>query len=162
MLYALVVPEAGGDTSFCNTRAAYDDLPEATRRRLDGLKAVHTYQASRSANRMVALAADEKKAVPDVVHPLVRKHLPTGKNALYLSTTRLECVLGLDRAESDALIDELLAHVTQPRFLYDHKWRPGDLVIWDNRCSMHHANGDYPLDARRLLHRIILAGETPV
>jgi len=162
MLYALVVPETGGDTSFCNTRAAYDALPEATRRRLDGLKAVHTYQASRSANRMVALAADEKKAVPDVVHPLVRKHLPTGKNALYLSTTRLECVLGLDRAESDALIDELLAHVTQPRFLYDHKWRPGDLVIWDNRCSMHHANGDYPLDARRLLHRIILAGETPV
>lgn len=162
MLYALVVPETGGDTSFCNTRAAYDALPEATKRRIEGLKAVHTYQASRSANRMVALAADEKKAVPDVVHPLVRKHLPTGKNALYLSTTRLECVLGLDRAESDALIDELLAHVTQPRFLYDHKWRPGDLVIWDNRCSMHHANGDYPLDARRLLHRIILAGETPV
>jgi alpha-ketoglutarate-dependent taurine dioxygenase len=162
ILYALVVPEGGGDTSFCDTRAAYDALPEATKRRIDGLKAVHTYEASRSANRMVALDAAETKATPDVVHPLVRKHLPTGKNALYLSTTRLECILGLDRAESDSLIDALVAHATQPRFQYDHKWRPGDMVIWDNRCSLHHANGDYPLEAKRLLHRIILAGETPV
>ncbi len=161
ILYAIVVPETGGDTSFCNTRAAYDALPETTKRRIDGLKAVHTYQASRSAKKMVALDADEKKATPDVVHPLVRKHLPTGKNALYLSTTRLERVIGLEREESDALIDELLDHATQPRFRYDHKWRPGDMVIWDNRCSLHHANGDYPLDAKRLLHRIILEGEPP-
>jgi alpha-ketoglutarate-dependent taurine dioxygenase len=161
ILYALVVPETGGDTSFCNMRAAYDALPETTRRRIDGLKAVHTYEASRSANKMVALDSDEKKATPDVVHPLVRKHLPTGKNALYLSTTRLERIIGLAREESDALIDELLDHATQPRFQYDHKWRPGDMVIWDNRCSLHHANGDYPLDAKRLLHRIILKGEPP-
>lgn len=161
ILYALVVPETGGDTSFCNTRAAYDALPEATRRRIEGLKAVHTYEASRSANKMLALDADEVKATPDVVHPLVRKHLPTGKNALYLSTTRLERIVGLERAESDALIDELMAHVTQPRFRYDHRWRAGDMVIWDNRCSLHHANADYPLEAKRLLHRIILKGEPP-
>jgi alpha-ketoglutarate-dependent taurine dioxygenase len=161
ILYALVVPETGGDTSFCNMRAAYEALPETTRRRIDGLKAVHTYEASRSANRMVALDTDEKKATPDVVHPLVRKHLPTGRNALYLSTTRLERIIGLEREESDALIDALLDHATQPRFQYDHKWRPGDMVIWDNRCSLHHANGDYPLDAKRLLHRIILKGEPP-
>jgi alpha-ketoglutarate-dependent taurine dioxygenase len=161
ILYALVVPETGGDTSFCNMRAAYDALPETTKRRIDGLKAVHTYEASRAAKKMVALDTDEKKATPDVVHPLVRKHLPTGKNALYLSTTRLERIIGLDREESDALIDELLDHATQPRFQYDHKWRPGDMVIWDNRCSLHHANGDYPLDAKRLLHRIILKGEPP-
>lgn len=161
MLYALVVPETGGDTSFCNTRAAYEALPAATKRRIDGLKAVHTYEASRSANKMVKLSADEARKTPDVVHPLVRKHLPTGRNALYLSTTRLERIIGLDRAESDALIDELLAHATQPRFQYHHKWRAGDLVIWDNRCSLHHANGDYPLEAKRLLHRIILRGERP-
>lgn len=161
MLYALVVPERGGDTSFCNTRAAYDALPEATKRRIDGLKAVHTYEASRSPNRMVTLSEDVARKTPDVVHPLVRKHLPTGRNALYLSTTRLERIIGLDRAESDALIDELVAHATQPRFQYHHKWRVGDLVIWDNRCSLHHANADYPLEAKRLLHRIILRGETP-
>ena len=161
MLYALVVPESGGDTSFCNTRAAYDALPEATKRRIDGLKAVHTYEASRSAKKMVTLSEDVAQKTPDVVHPLVRKHLPTGRNALYLSTTRLERIIGLDRAESDALIDELVAHATQPRFQYHHKWRVGDLVIWDNRCSLHHANADYPLAAKRLLHRIILRGETP-
>ena len=161
LLYALVVPESGGDTSFCNTRAAYETLPAATRRRIDGLKAVHSYESSRSPNRMLARSEDEVKETPDVVHPLVRKHLPTGRKALYLSTTRLERIVGLDRAESDALVDELLAHATQPRFVYHHKWRPGDMVIWDNRCSMHHANGDYPLEAKRLLHRIILKGETP-
>lgn len=161
MLYALVVPETGGDTSFCNMRAAYEALPEATKRRIDGLKAVHTYESSRSPNRMLARSEAEVRDTPDVVHPLVRKHLPTGRNALYLSTTRLERIVGMACEESAALIDELLAHATQPRFHYDHKWRAGDLVIWDNRCSMHHANADYPLNATRRLHRIILKGEKP-
>lgn len=161
LLYAIVVPERGGDTSFCNTRAAYEALPVATRKRIDGLKAVHRYESSRSPKRMLVRSEEEVKETPDVVHPLVRKHLPTGRKALYLSTTRLESIVGLDRAESDALIDELITHATQPRFVYHHKWRPGDLVIWDNRCSMHHANDDYPLEAKRLLHRIILQGEPP-
>lgn len=161
MLYALVVPETGGDTSFCNMRAAYEALPDATKHRIEGLQAVHTYESSRSPNRMLARSDDEVRDTPDVVHPLVRKHLPTGKNALYMSTTRLERIVGVERAESEALIDELLVHATEPRFQYDHKWRAGDLVIWDNRCSMHHANADYPLDATRRLHRIILEGEKP-
>jgi taurine dioxygenase len=162
LLYALVVPESGGDTSFCNTRDAYEALPDETRARIDGLKAVHSYESSRSPNRMLVRSAAEVAETPDVVHPLVRQHLPTGRKALFLSTTRLESILGLDRAESDALVDDLLTHATQPRFVYHHKWRPGDLVIWDNRCSMHHANADYPLDAKRLLHRVILEGEKPV
>lgn len=161
LLYALVVPESGGDTSFCDTRAAYEALPEQTKRRIDGLKAVHSYESSRSPKRMMARSEDEVRDTPDVVHPLVREHPPTGRRALYMSTTRLERIVGLDRDESDSLVDGLLAHATQPRFQYHHKWRPGDLVIWDNRCSMHHANADYPLDAKRLLHRIILEGETP-
>lgn len=161
ILYALVVPETGGDTSFCNTRAAYEDLPPETKRRIDGLTAIHSYESSRSPRKMMVLGEDEVRETPDVVHPLVRKHLPTGKKALYLSTTRLERIVELDRAASDALVDELLTHATQPRFVYHHKWRPGDMVIWDNRCSMHHANDDYPLDAKRLLHRIIIEGERP-
>ncbi len=161
ILYALVVPETGGETSFCNMRAAYAALPEHTKRRLDGLEAVHTYESSRSPRKMMKLTDDEEKALPEVVHPLVRTHPPTGAKALYMSTTRLERIVGLERAESDALIDELLAHATKPEFQYDHVWRAGDMVIWDNRCSMHHANANYPLDAKRLLHRIILEGEIP-
>jgi len=161
ILYALVVPESGGETSFCNMRAAYEALPEQTKRRLDGLKAVHTYESSRSPRKMMKLTDDEKEALPEVVHPLVRTHPSTGAKALYMSTTRLERIVGLERAESEALIDELLAHATRPEFQYDHVWRAGDMVIWDNRCSMHHANANYPLDAKRLLHRIILEGEIP-
>ncbi|MEM9682621.1 MAG: TauD/TfdA family dioxygenase [Pseudomonadota bacterium] len=161
LLYALVVPERGGDTSFCNMRAAYEALPEETRNRIDGLKAIHSYESSRSPNKMMARSEDEVRDTPDVVHPLVRKHLPTGRKSLFMSTTRLERIDGLSRDESDALVDSLLAHATEKRFQYHHKWRPGDLVIWDNRCTMHHANADYPLDAKRLLHRIILEGETP-
>lgn len=162
MLYALVVPENGGDTSFCNMRAAYAALPAETKARIDELQAVHTYESSRSPRKMMKLTEQEEKALPEVIHPLVRTHVPTGEKALYMSTTRLERIVGMDRAESDAMIDELLAHATQPQFQYHHRWRAGDMVIWDNRCSMHHANDDYPLNAKRLLHRIILEGEVPV
>jgi taurine dioxygenase len=162
MLYALVVPDRGGATSFCNMRAAYAALPSETKPRIDGLQAVHTYESSRSLRKMMKLTEQEKDALPEVIHPLVRMHPPTGEKALYMSTTRLERIVGLDREESNALIDDLLAHATQPQFQYHHQWRAGDMVIWDNRCSMHHANDDYPLDAKRLLHRIILQGEVPV
>jgi len=161
ILYSIVTPATGGETSFCNTRAAYKALPEATKRRIDGYKAIHSYESSRSPRPMMGRTEEETAETPDVVHPLVRRHPPTGTKALFLSTTRLERIVGLDRAESDALIDELMGHVTQPQFLYDHVWRVGDMVIWDNRCSLHHANANYPLDAKRLLHRILIEGEVP-
>lgn len=162
ILYSIVTPETGAETSFCNMRAAYEALPEETKRRIDGYTAIHSYESSRSPRPMMGQTMEEKSATPDVVHPLVRQHLPTGKKALFMSTTRLERIVELDRAESDALIDDLMAHATRPRFLYDHEWRVGDMVIWDNRCSMHHANANYPLDAKRLLQRIIIEGEAPV
>ena len=162
LLYAVVIPESGGDTSFCNTRAGYAALPETTKARIDGLRAVHCYQSSRSPRPMLTRTAEEEAMTPDVIHPLVRTHPTTGDKALYMSTTRLDRILDMERAESDALIDELMAHATQARFQYHHKWRHGDLVIWDNRCSMHHANADYPPDAGRLLQRAMLAGEIPV
>lgn len=161
ILYALVVPGHGGETSFCNTRAAYAALPAAMRARLEGLRAVHSYESSRSPRRMMVRSATEVSATPDVVHPLVRTHPATGTKALYLSTTRLERIEDMDRAGSDALVDELIAHATQPCFCYDHHWQVGDLVIWDNTCSMHHANANYSSDEKRLLHRIIIAGEQP-
>ncbi|MCG8548322.1 MAG: TauD/TfdA family dioxygenase [Alphaproteobacteria bacterium] len=159
ILYAIAVPEKGGATSFCNMRAAYQALPDDTKARIDGLQAVHAYESSRSPKKMLTLTENEQAEVPDVVHPLVRDHAPTGTKSLYMSTTRLERIVGMDRPKSDALIDALIAHATQPQFLYDHQWRPGDMVIWDNHCSMHHANADYPLEAKRLLHRIILSDD---
>ena len=161
LLHAMEIPATGGDTSFCNMRAAYEALPEETKREIAGVRAVHRYESSRSPRKMMARTASEKARTPDVTHPLVRIHPPTGKPALYMSTTRLECVEGWPRARSDELVDELLAHATENRFQYHHNWRAGDVLIWDNRCLMHHANGDYPLDATRRMHRVLIEGEIP-
>jgi taurine dioxygenase len=161
-LYGTDIPSSGGDTSFCNLRLAYRSLPEETRKRIDGLKVVHTYQSSRSPRKdLLKLSAEEKAATPDVIQPLVRTHPDTGEKALYLNPTRTECILDLPRDESDAILDEVEALLDEPAFHYDHKWRLNDMVIWDNRCSAHHANGDWPEDERRFLYRTMIEGERP-
>ena len=99
--------------------------------------------------------------MPEATHPLVRTHPETGRKSLYLNPNRMEQVVGLDRAGSDRLLDTLIAHATQPRYQYRHVWRQGDIVIWDNRCTMHKANADYPEGERRLMHRVIVAGTAP-
>ncbi|MBT5667281.1 MAG: TauD/TfdA family dioxygenase [Rhodospirillaceae bacterium] len=162
ILYAVDIPDKGGETSFCDMRTAYKSLDAETKKRIDGLQVVHAYESSRSLRRMAPRTEEEIDETPDVVHPLVRKNPRTGEQALYMSTTRLERIVDLDREESNALVDELLAHATQPKFLYDHEWRPGDMLIWDNRCTMHHANGNYPIEVTRLMHRIMIEGEVPV
>ncbi|MBL4721132.1 MAG: TauD/TfdA family dioxygenase [Alphaproteobacteria bacterium] len=111
---------------------------------------------------MLTRTAEEKTESMEVSHPLVRVHPPTGDRALYLSSTRLDHIEGVDLAESDVLVDELFEHSIQDKFVYHHEWRVGDMLIWDNRCTMHHANGDYPRDESRLMHRIMIEGETPV
>ncbi|MDP6954280.1 MAG: TauD/TfdA family dioxygenase, partial [Alphaproteobacteria bacterium] len=160
ILYGIDIPATGGDTSFCDMRAAYAALPADMKARIDGLSAVHCYQSSRSPVPMLTRTDDEVVKTPDVVHPLVLKHPRTGAKALYMSTTRLDRIQGMERAQSDALIDELFAHATQSRFQYHHKWHAGDMVIWDNLCSMHHANGGLPQGAKRYLHRALLANDT--
>lgn len=162
MLHGVDVPETGGDTQFVNMYAAYDELPAAMQRRIAALRVLHKYDSSRKGTRVAALRADELQQVPDVVHPLVRTHPETGRKALYMNPNRMEAVVGLDRPESDGLLDELIRHATQPKFQYRHRWRKGDILIWDNRCTMHKANADYPEGARRLMHRIIVAGSVPI
>ena len=161
MLYGLAVPATGGDTQFVNMYAAYDDLPGATKRRIAGLRVIHRYDSSRKGTRIAALADDETKRLPDVTHPVVRTHPETRRKALYMNPNRMEAVLGLPRDESDRLLDDLIRHAIQEKYQYRHKWRRGDILIWDNRCTMHKANGDYPADAERLMHRIIVAGDIP-
>jgi taurine dioxygenase len=162
MLYGVAVPEVGGDTQFTNMYAAYDDLPPATKARIADLKVVHKYDSPRKGTKIATLGADETSQLPDVTHPLVRRHPETGRKALYMNPNRMSHIVGLERAESDGLLDMLTQHAIQPKYQYRHKWRPGDIVIWDNRCTMHKANADYPAGARRVMHRIIVEGTVPV
>lgn len=162
MLYGAEVPPTGGDTQFTNMYAAYDDLSPAMKARIADLKVVHKYDSSRKGTRVATLRADESAELPDAIHPIVRTHPETGRKALYLNPNRMERIVGLERAESDRLLDELTAHATQPRYQYRHKWRKGDVLIWDNRCTMHKANADYPEGSRRFMHRIIVEGTVPV
>jgi taurine dioxygenase len=162
MLYGVIVPASGGDTQFVNMYAAYEALSPEMKKRIDALKVIHKYQSSRQTSRVSRRPETEMKAMPEATHPLVRTHPETGRKALYLNANRMEQVVGMDRAESDSLLDELIAHAIKPEFQYRHKWRQGDVVIWDNRCTMHKANADYAEGERRLMHRVIVTGTVPV
>jgi taurine dioxygenase len=161
MLYGVTVPSRGGDTQFVNMHAAYEALSPETKARIDRLQVIHKYQSSRQTNKVSQRPDAEMKAMPEATHPLVRTHPETSRKALYLNANRMEQIVGMERAESDALLDQLIAHAIEPRFQYRHVWRPGDIVIWDNRATMHKANADYPEGERRLMHRVIVAGDAP-
>jgi len=162
MLFGVEVPETGGDTQFTNMYRAYDDLPAETKRRIGDLRVVHKYDSPRKGTAIATLRPDEAAQLPDAVHPLVRRHPETHHQALYLNPNRMSHIVGLERDESDRLLDELVQHAIQTQYQYRHEWRRGDIVIWDNRCTMHKANADYPAGAKRLMHRIIVEGTVPV
>lgn len=162
MLQSIEIPESGGETRFCNMRKAYLDLPEETRRRIDDLRAVHSYDTKRAPARATALTREEASETPDVDHPLVRTHEDTGEKTIYFNSNRTDQVVGMERTESDALLDMIYDHVTQPEYQYHHKWRVGDILLWDNRCLMHSVNMDFPVGQRRLHKRILLEGSRPV
>ncbi len=165
LLQSLALPESGGETRFCNTRAAYEDLPEDMKRRLHGARAVHRYATERATAPPPPLTDEEEGEVsegPDVTHPIVRTHEETGRKAIFLNPNRTDSVVGLERAESDALLDEIEAHMTQPKYRYDHPWRLGDILVWDNRCLVHSVNVDYPVGQERRHQRILLEGPRPV
>jgi taurine dioxygenase len=162
-LHAVKLPKSGGDTQFINMHEAYEALPEKTKKQIDGLKARHVYQSKHSERKLMNLSEEKRKVIAEfVIHPLVRTHPESGRKALYINPIRIEEIVGLDDSEALPLLDELLEHSTQLKFEYRHKWRPGDVVIWDNRCLMHKANGDYPVDQVRYLYRLMLKGETPM
>ena len=161
LLHSIEIPSRGGNTWFCNMRAAYEALPEATKQRIDGMRAIHGYDTARARNRPSARTAQEIAETPDVEHPLVRTHPDNGRKALYLNFNRLDHIVGLERAESDALLDELAAHCREPRFHFAHRWTVGDCVIWDNRATMHRVDVDYPMGERRIMQRVLIEGDRP-
>jgi len=150
-LYALAIPSRGGDTLFASMYAAYDALPERIRTRIEGRNAAYVYGGR---SRRTALLDPEDRDKAPVFHPLVRVHPETGRKGLYFDPGKILHVEGLDPAESDALIDELEGYMVQPGAEYRHRWRKGDIVIWDNRCSYHLAAGDYPPEEDRIHWRV--------
>ena len=163
VLHAVKLPDQGGDTQFVNMHRAYEDLPAAMRARIDGLRAMHVYQSRFSERKLMALSDANRARVPDaVLHPLVRTHPESGRKAIYLNPIRIEGIEGMEDAGGAGLLDQLLSHATQPRHEYRHRWQQGDVVMWDNRCLLHKANGDYDMNQMRYLYRIMLKGDAPV
>src|SRR5882757_10719650 len=162
-LFAVELPSSGGDTQYVNVHDAYDDLPEDTKRRIDGLKAVHVFQSKYSPRELRPLSENSAKVLPPPgVHPLVRTHPENGRKALYLNPVRIESIVGMEDDEALDLVAQLMTHATQKKFEYRHQWRYGDMVIWDNRSVLHKANPDYDMNERRYLYRLMLKGEVPV
>ena len=161
LLQALAIPTSGGETRFADTRTAFEELPEEDRAGLEGVTAVHRYDSSRAFVRPTALSREEADALGEAVHPIVRRHDETGRKALYVNANRMERVVGVERAASDTLLDRLNEHTTRQRYQYHHRWRVGDILVWDNRCLIHSVNMDFPVGEHRLHQRILLAGSRP-
>ncbi|MBV9862648.1 MAG: TauD/TfdA family dioxygenase [Alphaproteobacteria bacterium] len=152
-LYALAVPSTGGDTLFANMYAAYQALPQRLKQRLEGVRGAFTYGGRRKAT---ALLNEEDRDWKPVFHPILRTHPETGRKGLYFDPGKILRLEGVPEAESDALIEELTGYMIQPDAVYRHRWRKGDIVIWDNRCSYHKAAGDYPPEEDRIHWRVTI------
>jgi taurine dioxygenase len=160
MLYALEIPPEGGNTYFCNMYRAYELLPDALKQRIAGLQLNHdgTYNSGGYVRQGVT-AVDDPLTSPGVYHPLVCTHPETGRRALYLGRRRNAYIGGLSLDESEALQDQLWSAATQPELVWGHQWRVGDVVLWDNRCTMHRRD-PFDSDSRRVLHRTQIKGES--
>ena len=161
LLHGIEIPSRGGATWFCNMHSAFEALPESVRQRIDGMRAIHGYDTPRARNRPSARTPQEMAETPDVEHPLVRTHPETGRKALYLNPNRLDRIVGLERAESDALLDQLADEARKPEHHYGHAWTAGDIVIWDNRATMHRVVIDYPVGEPRVMQRVLIEGDRP-
>jgi alpha-ketoglutarate-dependent taurine dioxygenase len=157
MLYAIEVPSVGGNTLFANAYLAYETLPAEIKRLIDGRKAVNAYDYE---NASTIRGTRLREGVPQYAHPVVRTHPATGRKALYVNRLMTIAIEDLPQAESDELLNLLFDHQEQRRFTYEHVWRVGDILMWDNRCTLH-ARTDFSSDERRLMRRITILGEKP-
>jgi taurine dioxygenase len=159
MLYALEIPPTGGNTSFCTMYGIYEALPASLKERIAGLKIKHdgTYNSGGYLRQGVT-PSDDPRTSPGAVHPLVCTHPATGRRMLYLGRRRNAYLVGLPLAESEAVLNALWSIVDQPQFSWEHVWRVGDLVLWDNRCTMHRRDAFDP-GSRRIMHRTQVKGD---
>jgi len=161
LLYALELPAEGGDTYWANMYLAYEALPADMKKRIEGLKAIHdaTYNSAGIKRKGYDDVTDPRRA-PGAHHGLVRRHPETGRKCLFLGRRRNSYIVGLPLEESEVLLDALWAHATQPRFAFCQQWQVGDLMIWDNRCTLHRRDPFDP-NARRVMHRTQIKGDRP-
>ena len=156
LLHALELPDRGGDTRFANMYMAYAAMPADLKRRITGLKARFRYGGRDELSR--AHLSDEDKAAAPVIHPVVRLHPETGRPSVYVNPYHALSIVGMEKAESDALLDEIFEWCARPEFQWRHRWRPGDTIIWENRSAVHTATMDYPRDQRRIFMRATVRG----
>ncbi len=156
-LYAMEVPSEGGDTLFLNMYDAYDKLPAELKARVDGRKALNAYLYDSTTRNMNGSKLD-MTAHPHYVQPVVRTHPDTHRKALYVNRLMTWSIEGMDETEGGALLDQLFSHIEQDRFIYAHRWSVGDLVLWDNRCTLH-ARTDFSDKERRMLRRHVVTGD---
>lgn len=158
LLYAIEVPSRGGETVLASTSAAYDALPEALKARVESLRVYNAYDTVRDVTTRADNVNPERKGA---VHPMVIVHPETGRRALYVNRLMTDHVVGLEPAESERLLEELFGYIERPKFIYTHAWRPGDLLIWDNRCTVHGRNDFNPREPR-VIRRITTRGQAPI
>ncbi len=161
IMYAVEVPDEGGETHFCDMYGAYDALSDAMKTRLAGLRALHNLDFSRSRRHGEdPMTEAQKREVPPVDHPIVRMHPDSGRRCVFLGD-HAETVVGMDYQEGRDLVEEVNALAVRDELTYRHRWRPGDLLIWDNRCLMHRATTYDTAKKRRVMRRCTILGEIP-
>jgi taurine dioxygenase len=162
IIYAEVVAGEGGETHFCDMYGAYERLSPDWKKRIVNLRAVHNLDFSRTRRHgEEPMTEAQRREVPPVDHPIVRTHPDTGRKCLFLGD-HAEYIVGMDYDEGRALIDELNALAVHPDLTYEHRWTPGELTVWDNRCLMHRATDYDPAVQRRVVRRCTVLGEEPV
>ncbi len=157
MLYGVEIPSAGGGTSVANMRAAYAALPAKERARLETLRTVNSLDDNHTDTR----AEDREKYGRPIMHPMVRTHPVHGTRAVYFHVTKAMCIEGMTPEASKAYMNDLLERMIQPEIVYHHVWRKGDVLVIDDRATMHRAHGDYDRSQSRVLWRIIVEGDRP-
>ena len=158
ILHAKQLPSLGGDTQFANMSFVYEQLSIKLKNKIKNLKAIHVYQSSLSVRKLISLSKNISNK-EQTIHSLVKTHPENKKKCVYINPIRIEEILGLTKNETIELLEELMIYVSNTNFQYRHKWKLGDFVIWDNRILMHKANGDYNMNEKRYLYRIMIENE---
>ncbi len=161
LLHGVEVSRTGGETQFTNMYLVYESLPDTLKRKVDGRKALHDFGHMHTQAKLKPLTEEEKAAMPPVWQPMVRKHPVTGRSALYISPIYNDAVEGMAAAEARQLIRQLTEIAADPRFVYTHRWETDDVLLWDNRCTMHQVTPFDPRE-RRVMHRTTIVGTEPV
>ena len=163
ILHAIEVPDGLGDTMFCNMYRAFETLSSGMQRLFDGMEAIHSAEATMRRTRESGTDALPIDSVPPPrAHPVVRTHAGTGRRALFVNPHFTDSFAGMTQHESAPLLDYLAEHSTRPENIYRHRWAVGDVLMWDNRCTMHYAVRDYDDTVHRKHHRTTASGERPV